>query len=392
MNEEFKELEQIAPAAPHLTFDVEEKEETEIVTAGTDIVAEAKHMVEDAKSALSEEELAQVDDFSRQIDITNSKAILNYGAGTQRKMADFSEKAIGNVRTKDMGEVGDMITSLVTELKNFDIDNEEKGLSALFKKSSNKLTAMRAKYAKVEGNVNAIAGELEKHQITLLKDIDVLDKMYELNLTYFKELTMYILAGNKKLEEVKTTQLAEMNRIAAETGLMEDAQRAKELSDQCERFEKKLYDLEITRNIALQTAPQIRMVQASDQMMAEKIQSTIVNTIPLWKNQMVIAIGVDHANQAAKAEREVNDMTNALLKKNADTLKMATVAAAKESERGIADIETLKYTNAQLISTMDEVMRIQKEGAEKRHAAQAELVNIENTLKEKLREAAGNRP
>lgn len=392
MNEEFKELEQIAPAAPHLTFDVEEKEEIEIVTAGTDIVAEAKHMVEDAKSALSEEELAQVDDFSRQIDITNSKAILNYGAGTQRKMADFSEKAIGNVRTKDMGEVGDMITSLVTELKNFDIDNEEKGLSALFKKSSNKLTAMRAKYAKVEGNVNAIAGELEKHQITLLKDIDVLDKMYELNLTYFKELTMYILAGNKKLEEVKTTQLAEMNRIAAKTGLMEDAQRAKELSDQCERFEKKLYDLEITRNIALQTAPQIRMVQASDQMMAEKIQSTIVNTIPLWKNQMVIAIGVDHANQAAKAEREVNDMTNALLKKNADTLKMATVAAAKESERGIADIETLKYTNAQLISTMDEVMRIQKEGAEKRHAAQAELVNIENTLKEKLREAAGNRP
>ncbi|MBQ1900540.1 MAG: toxic anion resistance protein [Erysipelotrichaceae bacterium] len=337
---------------------------------------------------LSPEEAKQVESFSKQIDLTNAKAVMSYGAGTQKKMADFSQKAIGNVRTKDMGEVGNMISGLVGELKSFEIDNEEKGLSALFKKSANKVTAMKAKYAKVETNVNAIAHELEKHQITLLKDIDVLDKMYDLNLAYFKELTMYILAGKKRLDEVRSTTLVELQQKAAQTGLMEDAQAAKDLASQCDRFEKKIYDLELTRNIALQTAPQIRMVQTADQMMAEKIQSTIVNTIPLWKNQMVIAIGVEHSTQAAKAEREVNDMTNALLKKNAEALKQATIASAKESERGIVDIETLKHTNELLISTMDEVVAIQKEGKEKRRAAEVELQQIEGQLKEKLLAAA----
>jgi len=385
MAEEVKDIILEAPHAPVLTFDVEEAGTNEVAVVDSKPVKAVEIKEE---TSLTPEELAQVDSFATQIDIRNSRAILSYGAGTQKKMADFSEKAVGNVRTKDMGEIGDMITGLVTELKNFDVDNEAKGLSALFKKGENELTAMRAKYSKVETNVNAIQSELEKHQVTLLKDIDILDKMYDLNLTYFKELTMYIMAGKKKLEEVKNNDLPALNKKAQESGLMEDTQEAKELADQIERFEKKLYDLEITRNIALQTAPQIRMVQASDQMMAEKIQSTIVNTIPLWKNQMVIAIGVEHATQAAKAEREVNDMTNQLLKKNADALKIATVASAKESERGIVDIETLKYTNQQLISTMDEVLRIQKEGSEKRRAAQVELQNIEGELKQKLLQAS----
>ena len=385
MAEEVKDIILEAPHAPVLTFDVEEAGTNEVAVVDSKPVKAVEIKEE---TSLTPEELAQVESFATQIDIRNSRAILSYGAGTQKKMADFSEKAVGNVRTKDMGEIGDMITGLVTELKNFDVDNEAKGLSALFKKGENKLTAMRAKYSKVETNVNAIQNELEKHQVTLLKDIDILDKMYDLNLTYFKELTMYIMAGKKKLEEVRNNDLPALNKKAQESGLMEDTQEAKELADQIERFEKKLYDLEITRNIALQTAPQIRMVQASDQMMAEKIQSTIVNTIPLWKNQMVIAIGVEHATQAAKAEREVNDMTNQLLKKNADALKIATVASAKESERGIVDIETLKYTNQQLISTMDEVLRIQKEGSEKRRAAQVELQNIEGELKQKLLQAS----
>ena len=406
MAEEFKEIMVETPAAPVLTFDVPVEGETEIVLSGE--VSEAERAYQQATNAISDEtanlmkqkgvrpeevnlspeEVKQVDNFAKQIDLTNAKAVMSYGAGTQKKMADFSEKAIGNVRTKDMGEVGSMISGLVGELKSFEIDNEEKGLSAFFKKSANKVTAMKAKYAKVETNVNAISHELEKHQITLLKDIDVLDKMYDLNLAYFKELTMYILAGKKRLEEVRSTELIELQNKAAQTGLVEDAQAAKDLAAQCDRFEKKIYDLELTRNIALQTAPQIRMVQTSDQMMAEKIQSTIVNTIPLWKNQMVIAIGVEHSNQAAKAEREVNDMTNALLKKNAEALKQATIASAKESERGIVDIETLKHTNELLISTMDEVVAIQREGKEKRRVAEAELAQIEGQLKQKLLAAA----
>ncbi|MCR5417310.1 MAG: toxic anion resistance protein [Lachnospiraceae bacterium] len=406
MAEEFNDVIVEAPTAPVLTFDVPVEGEAEIVvSSGTSAAEEALNLAqlsvsdETAKLMkqkgvhpeevnLSPEELKQVEDFSKKIDITNAKAVMSFGAGTQKKMADFSEKAMGNVKTKDMGEVGNMITGLVTELKSFEIDNEEKGLSAFFKKGANKMTAMKAKYAKVETNVNAISHELERHQITLLKDIDVLDKMYDLNLAYFKELTMYILAGKKRLEEVRANELVQLQQKAAQSGLVEDAQAAKDLAAQCDRFEKKIYDLELTRNIALQTAPQIRMVQTSDQMMAEKIQSTIVNTIPLWKNQMVIAIGVEHSNQAAKAEREVNDMTNALLKKNAESLKQATIASAKESERGIVDIETLKHTNELLISTMDEVVAIQKEGKEKRRLAEAELAQIEGQLKEKLLAAA----
>ena len=377
---EFGEMDFDIPAAPQLNFDMFD---TGMPAAAA--VAEEKKPVE---VVLTPEEQAMVDSFAEQIDVTNSRAIMNYGAGTQKKMADFSDKAIGNVRSKDMGEVGNMISTLVAELKSFEVDDGQKGLLSMFKKGSNKMTAMKAKYAKVETNVNQIQNELERHQITLLKDIDVLDKMYDLNLAYFKELTMYILAGKKKLEEVRSNELVELQKKADESGLMEDAQAAKDLAAQCDRFEKKIYDLELTRTIALQTAPQIRMVQTSDSMMAEKIQSTIVNTIPLWKNQMVIAIGIEHSGQAARAEREVNDMTNELLKKNADALKVATVESAKEAERGIVDIETLKHTNETLITTLDEVMAIQQDSKEKRKAAQEELVAIEAQLKEKLLEAA----
>ena len=385
MAEEFKDFELEAPAAPSLTFDAAGEAQEAAVQVMEAPQAE-KPKAEEVH--LTPEEMAMVENFAKQIDVTNTQAIMNYGAGTQKKMADFSEKAIGNVRSKDMGEVGDMISNLVTELKSFDVQEEQKGLLSVFKKGSNKVTAMKAKYEKAETNVSTIQRELEKHQITLLKDMDVLDKMYELNLAYYKELTMYILAGRKRLEEVRNSDLAELQAKAEASGLVEDAQAAKDLAAQCDRFEKKLHDLELTRTIALQTAPQIRMVQSADQMMAEKIQTTIVNTIPLWKNQMVIAMGIEHSAQAAKAEREVHDMTNALLKKNADALKQATVAAAKESERGVVDIETLKHTNETLISTLDEVLLIQKDGKEKRQAAQTELADIENQLRRKLLEAA----
>ena len=339
-------------------------------------------------SMLSEEEKKQVDAFVTQIDLNNSSAILQYGVGTQKKMADFSEKALSNVRTKDMGEVGNMIAGLVTELKSFDAPEESKGLLGIFKKGGNKLTAMKAKYSKVETNVNEIVEVLEKHQVQLLKDIDVLDRMYQMNLSYFKELSMYILAGKKKLQQVRENDLVQLQQKAQASGKPEDAQAAKDLSDLCDRFEKKLYDLELTRTVSIQTGPQIRMVQSSDTLMAEKIQSTIVNTIPLWKSQMVIAIGVEHSAQAAKAQREVTDMTNELLKKNADALKIAAVESAKESERGIVDMETLKHTNETLISTLDEVLNIQKDGKEKRQAAEAELADMEQQLKNKLLEMA----
>ncbi len=382
MEQEFKE------EAPTLTFDLPPvKTENEVPSVVEEQDA-SKATDPTADVELTPQELEQVNAFSQQIDITNSQAILNYGVGTQKKLADFSEKAIGNVKTNDMGEVGDMITGLVTQLKDFDVEEEEKGLRAIFKKSANKVTALKAKYSKAETNVSTITSELEKHQIQLMKDIDVLDRMYALNLNYFKELTMYIIAGKKKLELVRNTDLVEAQNKAQASGLPEDAQSAKDLAAQCDRFEKKIYDLELTRTISMQTGPQIRMVQSSDTMMAEKIQSTIVNTIPLWKNQMVIAIGIEHSNQAAKAEREVNDMTNSLLRKNADALKTATVASAKESERGIVDIETLKHTNETLISTLDEVLTIQKDGKEKRHQAEAELADIENQLKGKLLQAA----
>lgn len=341
-----------------------------------------------AETQLSEEEKKKVDEIAASIDLSDSSAVMAYGASTQKQMADFSERTLDSVRTKDMGEVGDMITGLVGELKNFQIDENEHGIMKLFKKSANNINTLKAKYNKVEGNVKIISDELQKRQVVLMKDIDILDKLYDLNLKYFKELSVYIIAGKKKLEEVRTGELAEAQKKAEATGAQEDVQYAKDLAAQCDRFEKKLYDLELTKTIALQTGPQIRMVQSSDTAMAEKIQSTILNTIPLWKNQMVIAIGIEHAGQAAKAERQVNDMTNELLKKNAANLKTATIETAKESERGIVDIETLKNTNEQLISTMDEILRIQTEGKEKRKAAEAELVQIEGELKSKMLEAA----
>ncbi len=372
-----------APAAPTLEFGAAQAQEAPTAPAKDESNGNLA-----MEAQLTPEELKQVEDFSQQIDISNTTGIMNYGVGTQKKLADFSEKAIENVRTKDMGEVGNMITSLVTELKGFEIDEDEKGIKALFKRGTNKLEGLKAKYAKAETNVQTISNELEKHQVTLLKDVEVLDKMYDLNLNYYKELTMYILAGKKKNEQERATTPVELQNKAAASGLPEDAEAAKDFANKCDRFEKKLYDLELTRTIAMQTGPQIRMVQSSDTMMAEKIQSTIVNTIPLWKNQMVIAMGIEHATQAARAEREVNDMTNQLLRKNADALKVATIESAKEAERGIVDIETLKHTNESLITTLDEVLNIQTEGKQKRHEAEAELVQIENQLKDKLLEAA----
>lgn len=385
MSDEFSSIGS-APAAPTLTFGAAaaQAEPEQAQEQLKDAAADAA----DFQNSLTPEEQAQVEAFVQQIDLSNTGGILNYGVGTQKKLADFSQKAIDNVRTKDMGEVGEMLSGLVTELGNFDVDENEKGLAAFFKKKANRMEALRNRYAKVESNVQAVSSELEKHQVQLLKDADLMDKMYELNLSYFHELTMYIAAGKRKLEETRSGELRELERRAAESGLAEDAQKAKDLAAQCDRFEKKIYDLELTRTVAMQTAPEIRMVQNSDMVMAEKIQSTIVNTIPLWKNQMVIAIGLDHAARAARAEREVNDMTNQLLQKNAAALKTATVETARESERGIVDIETLRNTNATLISAMDEILKIQTEGKEKRKAAEGELVQIENELKAKLLEAA----
>ena len=339
-------------------------------------------------SVLTEEERRMVDSFAQQIDLTNSALVLQYGAGTQKKMADFSESALENVRSKDLGEVGDLLSGVVTELKSFD-EEEEKGFLGFFKKASNKIESMKAKYAKAEENVNEIVKALERHQVQLMKDTALLDKMYELNLTYFKELSMYILAGKKKLAEVRGTQLAQLTQKAQASGLPEDAQAARDLESMCLRFEKKIHDLELTRMISIQTAPQIRLVQNNDTQMVEKIQSTIVNTIPLWKSQMVLALGVEHSAQAAEAQRQVTDMTNELLKKNAEKLKMATVETAKASERGIVDMETLKATNESLISTLDEVMNIQREGREKRAAAETELRNMETELKNKLLQIQG---
>lgn len=335
------------------------------------------------ESVLSEEEKRMAEQFAKQIDLTNSSMILQYGAGTQKKMADFSETALENVRTKDLGEVGTLLGNVVQELKDFD-EEEERGFLGIFKKQANKIQNLKAKYAKAEANINQICKVLENHQVKLMKDIALLDKMYELNLTYFKELTMYILAGKKKLKEVREGQLADMTMQAQRSALAEDAQAARDMESMCQRFEKKIHDLELTRMVSIQTAPQIRLVQNNDTVMVEKIQSTIVNTIPLWKSQMVLALGVAHSTQAAKAQREVTDMTNELLRKNAETLKMATIETAKESERGIVDMETLKATNESLISTLDEVMNIQQEGRRKRQEAEVEMQKLENELKEKL--------
>ena len=375
MSEELKDF----TVTPTLTFEPL-KEEAPVAEVKKEEPTEPK--MDD--SILSPEERKMVDDFAKQIDIRNSTAILQYGAGTQKKMADFSEDALDKVRTKDLGEVGDLLEDVVTEMKNFDAEEERKGIMGFFKKGANKLESMKNKYAKAETNVNKIVETLEKHQIQLMKDAAIMDRMYALNLNYFKELSMYILAGKQKLEEIRATELPQLMSKAQTSGLPEDAQAAKDLDSLCDRFEKKIHDLELTRMIAIQTAPQIRLVQGNDTLMAEKIQSTIVNTIPLWKSQMVIALGVAHSTEAARAQREVTDMTNALLQKNAETLKLATVEAAKESERGIVDIETLQKTNESLISTFDEVMSIQKEGREKRRAAEAEIYRLEGELKQKL--------
>lgn len=383
MGEEFKDF----TTTPTLTFgetpDTQELPST--VAEETEIVADSAFN----ENNLTAEEKKMVEDFSQKIDLHNSQAILQYGAGTQKKMADFSENALKNVRTKDMGEVGDMLSGLVVELKSFEITEEDKGLLGLFKKSANKVTGLKAKYDKTETNVNNVCQALEKHQVTLMKDIALLDKMYDANLSYFKELSMYIIAGKQKLEEVRNGELAEAKAKAQASNLPEDAQAAKDIEAMCDRFEKKLHDLELTRMISIQTAPQIRLVQNNDTMMAEKIQTTLVNTIPLWKSQMVLALGIEHSNQAAKAQREVTDVTNELLKKNADLLKTASVETAKESERGIVDMETLQHTNETLISTFDEVMKIQEDGRAKRQAAEQEMQRLETELKNKMLEVRG---
>ena len=360
-------------------------EETPVSGATGNAAADAAAAVA-PEISLTPEEQAQVDAFAEKIDIHDSNAIMQYGAGTQKKMSDFSDLALENVKNKDMGEVGKLITGLVTELKSFDVEEEDKGFFKFFKKQGNKLVALKAKYDKTEASIDDIVQVLEGHQVQLLKDVATLDKMYDLNLQYFKELSMYIAAGKKRLAEVRANELKELQEKAAQTGDAQDAQKAKDFGALCDRFEKKLHDLELTRQIAIQTGPQIRLVQDSDTLMAEKIQSTIVNTIPLWKNQMVIAMGVEHSNQAAKAQHEVSELTNALLKKNAEQLHTASVETAKESERGIVDIETLKKTNAELISTLDDVLKVQEEGRSRRAAAEAEMAKMESDLKAKLLE------
>lgn len=340
--------------------------------------------------SLTDAEKAAVAKFAGQIDITDSNLILQYGAAAQLNISEFSESTLSRVRTKDMGEIGDILSGLVTELKGFSVNDEEKkGFLGLFKRGMNKIAALKARYDKAEINVDKISGVLEDHQIQLMKDIAMLDEMYRMNLNYFKELTMYILAGKKKLEDVQANELPALRAKAEASGLAEDAQAANDFASMVGRFEKKLYDLELTRVISIQMAPQIRLIQNNDSLMAEKIQSTLVNTIPLWKSQMVLALGLAHTKQAVKAQREVTDMTNELLKKNAETLKTGTVEVARESERGIVDIETLTQTNQTLISTLDEVMQIQTDGRAKRIEAEKELLRIEGELKAKLLELKG---
>ncbi|MBM6717964.1 toxic anion resistance protein [Gemmiger formicilis] len=370
-----------APAAPSLTLDPE---------ADAKVVEEAKKeapvKVED--TPLTPEEQKMVDDFAEKIDITNSQMVLQYGAASQKKLSDFSDTALSKVKTKDMGETGQLITDLIGELQGFDASEESKGFFGFFKRQQANIANLKTKYEKADVNVERIKAKLEDHQVTLMKDITMLDKMYQLNLVYFKELTMYILAGRKKLESVRANELKAAQEKAQRSQLPEDAQAARDLADMCDRFEKKLYDLELTRNISIQMGPQIRLIQSNDTMMAEKIQTTIINTIPLWKNQMVLALGMAHSQQAMQAERAVTDATNELLRKNAATLKQGTIDIAKESERGIVDLETLKQTNKELISTLDELNKIRADGKAKRAAAEVELGRIEGELRAKLLEQA----
>jgi len=371
-------LDEMLKEAPSLTF---EPFGAAAEPAQTPTVKEEETKVPEV--VLTPQEQKMVDDFAAQIDITNTQLVMQYGAGSQKKIADFSENALNNVRTKDMGEIGQMLAGVVAELKDFN-EEEEKGILGFFRKGTSKLDNLKIKYDKAEGNINRICKVMEDHQVTLLKDAAMLDKMYELNLNYFKELSMYILAGKQKLEQARTVELPKLLAKAEQSGLPEDTQAANDYASMCERFEKKIYDLELTRTISMQMAPQIRLIQSNDTAMSEKIQSTLVNTIPLWKSQMVIAIGLNHSSEAARAQKEVTDMTNALLKKNAETLKIATIETARESERGIVDIETLTATNKTLISTLDEVMKIQEDGRAKRRSAEQELVRIEDEMRQKL--------
>ena len=385
MEAEFKE--KTIVEAPALTLEPDLDTETAIAPVVQTEVAEQKI----PEPVLTPEEQEMVAAFAAKIDVENTAQILQYGAGTQKKMADFSDSALANVRAQDLGEVGELIVSVVGELKGFDAE-EEKGFLSFFKKQTGKLELMKARYDKAEVSVNKICDALTQHQVRLLKDSAVLDQMYQQNLAYFKELTMYIMAGRQKLEEVRNGKLAQMEETAKRTGLAEDVQAAKDLADKCERFEKKIYDLELTRAISIQTAPQIRMIQNNDNVMVEKIQTTLVNTIPLWKNQMVISLGIAHSTEAAKAQRQVNDVTNALLQANAKKLHIASVETAKEAERGIVDIETLKKTNAELIQTLDDVMKIQRDGRTQRLNAEVEMAKMENDLKMKLLQIRDSSP
>ena len=385
------ELDLNVPAAPSLTLDAAPAAPTLTLDPAADekVIAESKKatpvQVED--TPLSPEEQKMVNDFAEKIDITNSQMVLQYGAASQKKLSDFSETALSRVKTKDMGETGELITNLISELQGFDATTEQpKGIFGFFKKTANSIEQLKTRYDSADKNVERIKAQLEDHQVTLMKDITMLDKMYELNLVYFKELTMYILAGKKKLAEVRANDLKAAQEKAQRTQLPEDAQAARDLADLCDRFEKKLYDLELTRNVSIQMGPQIRLIQSNDTMMAEKIQTTIVNTIPLWKNQMVLALGIAHSQQAMQAERAVTDATNELLKKNAATLKQGTIEIAKESERGIVDIETLQQTNKQLIETLDELNKIRADGKAKRANAEQELGRIEGELRQKMLE------
>ena len=377
MGNEFKDFEMETPSLT-LEPDLGEFEKKEEVIP-------KKQTQKEEVPVLTPEEQKMVNDFAAKIDIENTNQILQYGAGTQKKMADFSDTALENVKTQDLGEIGELISNVVGELKDFDVQEEGK-FFGFFRKQTSKIENLKNKYDKVQANVEKITDSLQQHQVRLMKDSAMLDKMYEQNLNYFKELTMYILAGKKKLEETRNGKLAEMKNKAALSGLPEDAQAARDLDEKCSRFEKKLHDLELTRTIAMQTAPQIRLIQNNDTVMVEKIQTTIVNTIPLWKSQMVLALGIAHSAEAAQAQRQVTDITNELLRKNAETLHMATVETAKESERGIVDLETLQKTNADLIQTLDDVMRIQMEGRQKRQAAEMEMHRMEEELKRKLLE------
>lgn len=382
------ELDLNVPAAPSLTLDAAPTLTLD-PAADEKVIAESKKatpvQVED--TPLSPEEQKMVNDFAEKIDITNSQMVLQYGAASQKKLSDFSETALSRVKTKDMGDTGELITNLISELQGFDATTEQpKGIFGFFKKTANSIEQLKTRYDSADKNVERIKAQLEDHQVTLMKDITMLDKMYELNLVYFKELTMYILAGKKKLAEVRANDLKAAQEKAQRTQLPEDAQAARDLADLCDRFEKKLYDLELTRNVSIQMGPQIRLIQSNDTMMAEKIQTTIVNTIPLWKNQMVLALGIAHSQQAMQAERAVTDATNELLKKNAATLKQGTIEIAKESERGIVDIETLQQTNKQLIETLDELNKIRADGKAKRANAEQELGRIEGELRQKMLE------